>query len=316
MSKKTIQLANFNIVFLEDEKIEEPMLKYFDIVMNALSSDFRKGKETQIFFTDIRVIKQETEYVLIGKIVKKTTLEVKSILDDQNRLQEADNKYPAAPYSAFAIFLRNHRMAFAKNQKGSPTLREMESLTNACLRAYINKDNKLRTNPVKMKNEAILIPAVSIKGIPGASNLTEILNRVNKIKKVSFRFFPLNGDVDFSAPFGTLISEIRKYSGSKTGNLSLNSPQNKEAVSQLVGSSQGTAEATIFVKYKDGTDGKITNDNILEEKSITVSGDYVNEDEVAKVSGDITSLHQSTEEHNNIYKMYQSNIVPFVKKIR
>lgn len=350
MSKKIIQLANFNVAFLIEQNnldkdieqseinmnqscsediertlakeeflplVEEPMLKYFDTVMAAFTSGYHKGKESQTLFSDIQIIKRSSEYILIGKIIKSTTLVIKSVLDEDNQLKAANQQYPAAPYSAFAIFLKNHRMAFVKNQKGSPTLREFEGLTRHCINKEVHAENKNRSDLAKEKKEEpslIPQPSVSIEGIPSAINLKDALAKAEKIKKVNLRFFPLNGDVDFGGVFDSLISEIKEGSGSQSGNLSINSPTKKDGVANMIAGTNGTVAPTIYVRYKDKTEGRITNDDILEEKPIEISGDYVDEHNVAYEGEKIAVLHQCTDEHKRIYKEYESKIIPFVRK--
>ena len=100
MSQKKVNVANFNVVFLE-EKDEAPLLKYFDsIVVPAFQSGIKKdNKDAELFFMNVEVVEDsEGEYVLVGYVVKKTVLEVKSDVDEKGNLIEKDEKYPSAPY--------------------------------------------------------------------------------------------------------------------------------------------------------------------------------------------------------------------------
>lgn len=131
MSQKKVNVANFNVVFLE-EKDEAPLLKYFDsIVVPAFQSGIKKdNKDAELFFMNVEVVEDsEGEYVLVGYVVKKTVLEVKSDVDEKGNLIEKDEKYPSAPYSTFAIYLKNHRMVYVLNQKGSPNIKSFSGLT-------------------------------------------------------------------------------------------------------------------------------------------------------------------------------------------
>lgn len=118
MALKKVEVANFNVVFMEKEN-EAPLLQYFDsIIMPALRSGIKRiDGDTLYLFTDVKIIKDaENDYVLTGNIVKKTVLEVKSDLDLAGNLVDKDERYSAAPYSAFAIYLKNHRMIYVPNQ--------------------------------------------------------------------------------------------------------------------------------------------------------------------------------------------------------
>lgn len=143
MSLKKVEVANFNVVFLEKEN-EAPLLQYFDsIVMPALQSGIKRiDGDTSYLFTDVKIVKDEkNEYVLIGNIVKKTVIEIKSDLDVAGNLVDKDDRYSAAPYSAFAIYLKNHRMIYVPNQKGSPTIKTFSTVVKYVLSEYIKKYN-------------------------------------------------------------------------------------------------------------------------------------------------------------------------------
>lgn len=162
MSRKNVQVANFNVIFLEKED-EAPLLKYFDsIVMPALQSGIRKkNNDTTYLFTDVEVkTDSKQEYVLTGKIVKKTIIEIKSDLDETEHLIEKDERYSAAPFSAFAIYLRNHRMIYVQNQKGSPTIASFGATVKYVFAEYIKKHNENCEN----EKEYLPFPVINVVG--------------------------------------------------------------------------------------------------------------------------------------------------------
>ena len=141
MSQKKANVANFNVVFLENDD-EAPLLKYFEsIVIPAFQSGIKKvTTDSEQFFMNVEVIEDEDkEYVLVGNIVKRMILEVKSDINAEGKLIEKDERYPSAPYSTFAIFLKNHRMFYALNQKGSPSLMSFSALTKYVFSEYIKQ---------------------------------------------------------------------------------------------------------------------------------------------------------------------------------
>ena len=84
------------------------MLDYFDsIIYPALTSGITKTLDDNVFlFKDIEISTQYVDkYVLTGKLVKKTILEIKSDLDEDGELVEKDERYSSAPYSSYAINL-------------------------------------------------------------------------------------------------------------------------------------------------------------------------------------------------------------------
>lgn len=60
MSQKRVDVANFNVVFLEKEE-EAPLLKYFEsIVIPAFQSGIKKvTSDTEQFFMNVEVIEDE-----------------------------------------------------------------------------------------------------------------------------------------------------------------------------------------------------------------------------------------------------------------
>ena len=87
--KKNAQIANFNVVFGDEEK---PMLDYFDtIIYPAFNSDItKKSDDNEFMFKNIEIASTKDVYVLTGKIVKKTELEIKTDLNEKGELVEKD----------------------------------------------------------------------------------------------------------------------------------------------------------------------------------------------------------------------------------
>ena len=163
--KTNAQVANFNVVFGEDEK---PMLDYFDnIVYPALTSGvIRSGTEGDDYFLyDVEVVSNKREdAAIIGRIVKRTILDVLSDLNESGDLIEKDEHYSSAPYSTFVIYLRNHRMLYVPNQKGSPTLVNFRTTVAYILKKYVSDYNS--------KNEENLPYAlVNVVGVPSSNTI-------------------------------------------------------------------------------------------------------------------------------------------------
>lgn len=164
-------IANFNLVFYG--KDEEPLLSQFDtILMPALiSGEKRTSGDSKYFLLDVGIQQDEDdEYVLKGLIVKQTVLEVKSDLDENGRLIEKDEKYPTAPFSMFAIYLKNHRMVYVQNQKGSPSLDNFKATIKYLLNLYVDKKSK-------ELNKELPIPILNVVGIPMRKKIKRCLGR-------------------------------------------------------------------------------------------------------------------------------------------
>ena len=191
--KRYAQIANFNIVFGEEEK---PMLDYFDtVIFPAFTSDIRKVSDgNEYLFMNVKISEDLGDnYILIGQFVKKTILEVKSDINEEGDLIEKNEKYSSAPYSTFAINLMNHRMIYVPNQKGSPTLVNFRSAVKYIINSYLKEKNRTLN-----ENEKLEDAFINIVGIPSANSMDELLKNVEKINKLTLRFYPLNGDIDYS----------------------------------------------------------------------------------------------------------------------
>lgn len=313
MSMKRAQVANFNVVFLEKHN-EAPLLQYFDtVVMPALQSEIKRiDGDTSYLFTDIKIIKdEENDFVLAGNIVKKTMIEIKSDLDLEGNLIDKDDKYSAAPYSTFAIYLKNHRMVYVKNQKGSPTIKTFSSVVKFVLSQYIKKYNAEQENEA----ERLPFPCINIVGIPMRRNIEEALKEVSKITRLTLKFYPLNGDQEFGEMFGTLISDMRKTAGSKNSEMVIRSPQNINGVINIIEKLNGTVKPIIEVTYPNKTTGKITEDTISERIEMDFAGENIQEvDEVVLKGKNIENINFVSDGNRKIYEEHKAKIIKFLPK--
>lgn len=313
MAMKKVEVANFNVVFMEKEN-EAPLLQYFDsIVMPALKSGIKRiSGDTSYLFTDVEIIKDaENDYVLVGNIVKKTVIEIKSDLDLADNLIDKDDRYSAAPYSAFAIYLKNHRMIFVPNQKGSPTIKTFSAVVKYVLSQYIKRYNAEQNDERKY----LPYPYINIVGIPMRGRIEKALQDVYKIRRLTLRFYPLNGDLEFGEMFGSIITDMRKRSNAKNGELVLKSPQNVNGVIELVEQSSGTVKPIIEVTYPDKSKGRITEETISERMEMEFSGDNLQEAKELVDKGKlIENINFVSEGNAQIYERYKSKIVKFLSK--
>lgn len=315
---KNVSVANFNTVFLLDNDVEAPLLEYFDtIVMPALQSGIQRTVNDDkyiIMNTEVEET-EDKEYVLRGYIVKKTVLERLSDLDSDGNLIEMDDRYSAAPFSLFIIYLKNHRMIYVENQKGSPKLSSFRSTIKYIIDSYVREQNRLHEE----EGEPLLpIPLVNVVGIPSKNNLTNELKEVEKINQLTLRFFPLNGDgdIDLSGSLGYLSSEVRKRLGSKTGEISFNSPDNKQGVIDMLTEAEGTIEPIIKVTCENNVRRTIRNDKMSESMKLNISGNNLREEiQNSIVEGSrIDSVQYTSQENADIYSRNVRKIIPFLER--
>lgn len=314
MAGKKVSIANFNLVFHE-KGLDKGMLEYFDeIVMPALTCGyFRKSGDATFLFMDIKVFERYGEYILTGIIVKKTILEVKSDLTSDGRLIEVDEKYPAAPYSTFIIYLKNHRMVYVENQKGSPNIKSFRATMQYILNKYVKQQ---MFELEEEEREKYPIPILNVVGIPTREKLKAVLKDAEKINKLTLRFYPLNGDLDTIGMLNGFSTELRQLVDSKNGDIILKSPKNVDGVIELVEKSEGTVEPILQVTFPGKRKVTINNDNMSERMEIDIRGDNLQEelDNMIMNTRDIQSLQYTSKGNQSIYDKSKSKIIKFIKK--
>lgn len=312
--RRKINIANFNLTFGVDE---EPMLSHFDdIVYPAFTSGIKNESfneyERSIFLHNVKVENDHLDdYMLTGLIVKKTILEIKSQIEG-NELIDTDYEYPTAPYSYFCINLKNHRMYLVKNQNGSPDIRTFQSTVLYILKEYVaNKNKGILDELDKLPN-----PYLKIIGVPFKANINEELKKVEKISSLTFKFFPLNGDTDFSESFEN-ISLLRKDLDSKTGQVTYNSPKNINYVADLLEQTRGTVDPVLKVKYASGDkESTITADKLSEKINIEMDDEGLKEKNISKIQRTMRkseTLNDLKGNHSEIFEKYKNKILKYLK---
>ena len=309
--KVNAQVANFNVVFGDDEK---PMLDYFDsVVYPAFKSDIMKnGKDGSYYFLhEIELMaNKKGDMTIIGKIIKKTTLEIFSDLNDDGDLIEKEEHYSSAPYSTFVIYLRNHRMLFVPNQKGSPTLLNFKSTVAYILKQYISNYN--------LENEKKLPYAiVNVVGIPSAKSMEELLKSAKKINSLTLKFYPLNGDLDFSQMFGMMANDLRRAVGSKTGQTVLNSPKSVDGIIDVLQQANGTIDPILKVTTSENSVVRLHDYHMTEKYGMDFDGQLTSEQKKEKIvnkADEIEMMQFTNDNHNQIYERNESKLKSFITK--
>lgn len=306
-------VANFNVVFGEKE---EPLLNYFDtIVLPAFTSKFtrKKGDSDYVFLNTSIVEADKDDFVLTGIIVRETAIEIKSKFDNEGRLISTDELHPTAPYSLFIIYLKNHRMVLVKNQKGSPDLRSFSATVKYFFKTFIRKENVIRK---ESGMELLPYPMINIVGIPMKSSIEEALKKVSKINKLRLKFYPLNGDIDFSGLFEGMTTDLRKTVGSKTGYIDLNTPTSTDGIIEVLTAAQGTVNPVFSVTYPGRKTGTIRNKEISESMNIGIdTGTTVTETikDIVNKSKDLESITTVSDGNQKTYDEHLSIIKTNIK---
>ena len=309
--KRYAQIANFNIVFGEEEK---PMLDYFDtVIFPAFTSDIRKVSDgNEYLFMNVKISEDLGDnYILIGQFVKKTILEVKSDINEEGDLIEKNEKYSSAPYSTFAINLMNHRMIYVPNQKGSPTLVNFRSAVKYIINSYLKEKNRTLN-----ENEKLEDAFINIVGIPSANSMDELLKNVEKINKLTLRFYPLNGDIDYSEVFGVISRDMRETVDCKRGEIVFKSPKSIDGVQNIIEKAGGTIDPILQVTTKEKSKATLRDYELSERYELEFDDSLELGEEssqVVKKMSNINSLNFSNDLHKEIYEKNKGKIIPFIK---
>lgn len=306
--KNNVAIANFNVTF---GKEDEPMLNYFETVLypafiSGIKREYKDSlgadRRDKFYFLDISLVKDDSNnFVLMGKFVKQTILEVKSIVENE-KLVKTDGKYPSAPYSVFYIYLKNHRMILIKNQKESPDIKSFGVTARYILDQYVKTENKKRKELEGSKVVLLPFAHVNVVGIPMREDLESALKKVHKMKRLKLRMYPLNGDNDLNEVVELISTELRELVDSKTGNILLNSPGSKQGVIDLIDASQGVFEASIDIEYEDKSTEKISNNTFSGKTTWSLTEEEINDNRVIlpKLT-ELESIKIVSPSNNNTY---------------
>ena len=203
-------------------------------------------------------------------------------------------------------------MIFMPNQKGSPSIANFRSTLKYVIDKYTNMQNKELDEEQKLE-----YALVNVVGIPSAKTMDELLGNVKRINSLTLRFYPLNGDIDYTEAFGILTTDMRKDVGCKNGEIVFKSPKSIEGIKKLLEKAAGTINPILQVVTKEGSKAKLKDYELSEkyELDFEENVDFETESEqlVDKMSS-IATLTFTNSEHDKIYKRNEEKIIPFVKK--
>ena len=303
MELKKMYLANFNVTFGSKE---EPLLTWLDeLVIPAMNSGYKRevSEKLSYLFQNVQVSEYNNELVLEGIIIKDKTVDIYNQLDEKSSLIDTNQHLNTAPYSAFMIFLKNHRMVLVKRQSESPDLRSFSATLINSIKEYRREQNKIRK-----ENGETLLPYMicGIKGIKSEANIEEALKDVKRVRKLTMKILPQNNEVGgLYGIIDGLQNEVRKRSQSKALRVVVTSPESKKGVEDIIKSTEDLVEISMDVEYEDeelnfdGSKrkrmGKIKDSDISQTMDIQVPDDLKeNKQEIYNSCIEIDSLHVET----------------------
>lgn len=237
-------------------------------------------------------------------IVKKTILERKSLIDEENgSIDYRDDKIPSHPFSYFVIFLNNHRMVLVKNQSGSPTIKNFEAMARFAI------DEKIQELNTDQKRKLYEKAFVNVTDIPCANTVKDKIDGLSKINNITLTLYPLNGGDVPTAGFYNMYRDILETSGSDEGTLSIKNPriesaEDKAFISDMIVQESGMVKHTIKGQSLDGVSIKIRDNDMSEVITIPLNDEESvenNLDEIINESNQHDEINNVGEENRRIY---------------
>lgn len=307
MDTKKMTIADLNLVFGPKE---EPMIKRLeDIVLPALHSNlYRSGDiNTKYFFWDVKLEEiRADEYVIDGLIIKDTILDIDSRFNQNEGIKKMNLHIPSAPYSAFIIYLKNHKMALVRNGKGSPDIRNFSATIKDVISSYVRKENNRRR-----ENGEVLLPhsVLNVTGIKTEESVRNALRGVKKVKDITMKFFPLNSEWDNESLVGAIDEKWRKVLRSKNANMTFKSPKSIEGVIQIAEELDGYVDVEMNVEYESDSmlggknSTRLKNGKLSENTDIDLSNEL--DQAFYEIDGYCKEKKQMNKMTNNLIVDYQ-----------
>ena len=205
-------------------------------------------------------------------------------------------------------------MIYMPNQKGSPSLATFSRTIKFVFNSYIKGKNSELEDGQKLDYAII-----NVVGIPSARTIDELLENVKKINTLTLRFYPLNGDMDYSEAFGILTTDMREEVGCKTGEIVFRSPKSISGIKKILEKAAGTIKPIIKGVTKEASKITLKDDQLSENYQVEINddGDINKEGRqlVGKIS-EIDSMNYTNAQHTAIYERNKDKIVSFVKPRR
>lgn len=304
---KILQYGNFNVTFFEHNQ-DKPMLTHFiDIIYPAFRSGIERKQSSGTYsLLDVSLQEIDSEIVLTGYFIKRTSYEVYTTFNNGS-LKDSRSNILTSPFSKFVIYLRNHRMVLVKNEKNSPDLRSFNATIGYIINEFIRNENKIRQQKHnnKDKNLCKLLPPanVNVVGLPKDSkSIQEELDSLKKITQVTFRFFPLNSDIDTSE-FTSAFRNVQQKIGAKRGSTVFPSPKNNAGLAEIITETEGTVASNISGETVDGEKVTIKSEDIATTSYIPYNDNLMNYS-FAKIVSFVKLSKvklKTSEENNNLY---------------
>ncbi len=299
---KNIYYGNFNITYGDEH--EEMLVHFADFIYPAFKSDIsRKVGDIEYKLVNVKLKKyldnDIEKYALVGNFTKSMThIRETSLIN--NQIVYDHDEMESTPYSRFIIFLENHRMVLVKNQsKDSPRITSFQTTVREILKEYRKNYNKNQ----RKNSEKLPQAYVNIVDMPLDGDIDKEFEKIDKINSFRISIHPLNGDIE---PLSVLdsVETTTKDMGSKTSNLTFNTPKNKGKVKKMFKEIKGYS--TNIIEYVDinGGKGTLKPDKMKSNEKINLSTDLDDESDemIISTAKNNASINVNSEQNKNIYE--------------
>lgn len=261
--ERSLSLGNLNVTWGKEEL---PLLYFWsEIVWPGLEHavkykkriPIRNNQDNILLIDRIKVEEIDDIQYLVGRLIRSTTIEISSQINEYGELVPANLVENSAPYSIFFVNLQNHRMGIVGSQKGAPTRANFKTMFEIVLKDYVISHN----NKVQEKEERIPLPRVFLTNLPIAgSGIAESMKLSHRIVEVMFGLFPLNQEIPFDDTMAQM-EKSRKSVGADKAKMVYTNPTDTDRMINAVDivDNQGIAEIDVKIVDADGADQKITN---------------------------------------------------------
>jgi hypothetical protein len=278
-NSQTISFANFNLRFGD----ELAMLDLWnEIVSPAFTNPSPRPTSIGTFYIiDTEVIPVEDDLVLVGRLVKDTTLSREQILVD-GELVPSRAVIDAAFASRFALRLSTHSLVWAPETKSPPSLSAFQATVMKSINTHWKRhmeETITRENPNANRIERSHLragmmkrfppPVLDIIPYPNKQSASDFLKKVELLTEVRYRVVDPNPHYDGAGMAKSLL-EMKKKLDAGNAIVRFGDPKglDHDSAAEQIAELSGTGIITAHVKGKGHHGEDVSGD--LEEMQVKV----------------------------------------------
>lgn len=348
-NKFNATISNFNCTQRKEGQIY-PMVSFFNYVIWPALNDKTLFRETgantsrkiKYHISDIKLMQIDTNddinpYVVVGKHIKRTILDIMPDYDINKGFIGNKNSLPSAPYSTFILFLHNHKLIYFPNNHGAPNIKAFSATINHIIFSYISEKRKkaneklivkrnkskkiyyfndIQFNTIKEFKEKYLdinypFPEINVVPIESQTLVDEAFSKITSIQNLTFKFYrPNNEPLNFDDLFQSIYASLEKTQSSSVSS-KFSNPENIDAVHSGISSSQGKVDYIIKARGENDEKLSIEPSKISPQLPIEIN----DEDCIEKIAKDAYNqlkdnkcLTEISKDNKEAYEKYKNSI--------